>query len=121
MPNATWPSTLPNPQADNVSYADVDNALRTQMDAGVDKVRRRYTAVAVPCSVTLQLTEAQVDTLDNFEQTTLGGVLPFDWLDFRKPSLTVAATYRFKKRPKYSTIPNSVDKVLATLQLEMMP
>jgi len=120
MSNPTWPTTLPAPQADtSTAYDAAENVVRTPMEAGVAKQRRRFTAVAVPFKCTLKLTKAQTATLDDFVVTTLQDVLPFDWVDFRTG---LTATYRFTgKRPTYSYIQGQVDRWLATLELERMP
>lgn len=120
MPNPTFPATLPLPQADTTAaYDAAENAVRTSMESGVAKQRRRFTNVASPFKCTLKLTQAQVATLDDFVINTLQGVLPFDWVDFRTGA---AATYRFTgKRPAYSYIQGQVNRWLATLELERMP
>lgn len=119
MPNPTWPNTLPLPIADNTaSYAGPSNSVRTEMDAGIAKVRRRFTKVAEPFSCTLKLNTAQWAALEDFYDTTLQAVLPFDWKDFRR---NTTATYRFIKKPDAQFIQNSVDRWLVTLQLEKLP
>ncbi|MEN6538924.1 MAG: hypothetical protein ABFC67_04865 [Mizugakiibacter sp.] len=119
MSNPTWPATLPPPIADNsTAYSGVSNVLRTEMDAGVAKVRRRFTAVATPFACTLRLTQAQYQTLITFYATTLQDALPFDWTDFRTG---VTATYRFVQRPAGQYIQGSVNRWQVTLQLELLP
>lgn len=119
MANATWPSTLPPPQADNsTAYDGVSNVVRSDTDAGVAKVRRRFTAVAQPFNCTLKLTQAQWATLQAFYRDTLQDALPFDWVDWRSGE---AATYRFIQRPGAQYIKGSVHRWQVTLQLEVMP
>jgi hypothetical protein len=119
MANPTWPSTLPAPIADNSTVYDaVDNAVRSNTEAGVSKVRRRFTAVATPFTCTVKLTQTQYGTLMVFYATTLLDVLPFDWTDFRTGA---AATYRFVKRPAGSYIAGSVNRWIVTLPLELLP
>lgn len=119
MANPLWPSTLPPPLADNTtSYQAVSNAIRSNQDAGVAKVRRRFTAVATPFNCSIKLTQAQYATLITFYETTLADVLPFDWTDFRT---NATATYRFIQRPAGSFQKGSINRWLVTLQLEKLP
>ncbi len=41
---ATWPATLPAPALSSLRETPPDNLIRTQMDKGPAKVRRRTTA-----------------------------------------------------------------------------
>jgi len=50
---AAYPSTLPAPTVGGFSDAPVDATVRTTMDAGPARVRKRYTAV--PHTVEIQL------------------------------------------------------------------
>lgn len=119
MPNPQFPATLPAPQADSsASYAGVGNAVRSDTDAGVAKVRRRYTAVAEPFTCTLKVTPTQWATLQSFYRDVVQDVLSFDWVDWVTGDV---ATYRFLQRPSRQFIQGSVNRWLATLQLEMMP
>lgn len=119
MANPTWPTTLPLPLADNsTSYQAVTNAIRSNTEDGVAKMRRRFTAIATPLNCTIKCTQAQLATLITFYETTLLDVLPFDWIDFRTGA---AATYRFVQRPQASYLQGSVDRWVVMLQLEKMP
>lgn len=119
MANPSWPSTLPSPLIGSGEWTPWDNTIRTQMDAGAPKVRRRYTANGADVTFEIRVTREQVSTLETFVATTLKDVLPFDWKDWRLPN-TPAATYRFKKRPKYSPTERA-DVWTATLELEKLP
>lgn len=118
MPNPTWPTSLPNPIVESCSYTPRENVIRTQMDAGVAKTRRRFTNVPEDVVFPLPpLDRAQLQTLLDFHDVTLKTVLPFDWRDFRKPDLTLV-TYRFKARPSHSPIGGGLWRV--SLQLELL-
>lgn len=99
---AVWPASLPQRAllADFAEAADT-NVIRSDMEFGPGKVRRRYTAEVKVYQVGLMLTTAQVATLETFYDSTLGAVDPFDWLDQR--TLT-AAVYRFRSRPEYRPV-----------------
>ena len=120
MANPTWPSSLPVPLVEGVSYTSQDNIIRSQMDAGVAKIRRRFTAVPEDVSFQLLLTLAQIQTLVDFHDITLKGVLPFDWIEFRKPEADwgTLVTYRFKSRPTFVPVHGKLWR--ATLELELL-
>jgi len=114
-----WPAGLPQLVAvDGYGEAPPDTALRTGMDAGPAKVRRRSTAGIRPLSVQLDLDAAQVETLDDFYVETLrSGALSFDWAH---PRTQEAVTLRFVRPPAYR--PQGSDVAWrATLQLEILP
>lgn len=95
MANPLWPASLPQTPFGNdaPTYTPVDNILRSKMQGGVDKSRPLFTATSAMITITLMLNQAQRNTLvDDFLKTTLGYVLPFDWIDFRTGA---AATYRY--------------------------
>lgn len=97
---ATWPSTLPQrPLAEGFTESVVPSVVRTDMDVGPAKMRRRYTSEVRVYSMGLLLTTAQVATLDTFYYTTLGCVDEFDWTDQRTGA---AISYRFRSPPAYS-------------------
>ena len=121
---ATWPTTLPAITFP-VGYAKRETRIRTQMEAGPDKVRTRFSNetidVATPDMV---LTKAQVDTLETFFVTTLnGGVDTFTWDD----PMTGLSTdnFRFVERPRYRALRSATaaaDRLWAvSFGLEILP
>lgn len=116
MANPTWPTTLPAPIDESLSYAPlVENVIASNMETGAPKRRRRFTAVPETLTCTLVLNRAQIAILQAFVVTTLKDVLPFDWKDFRDGS---TATYVFQKRPGYSL--SAVGANLWKVPLELM-
>lgn len=113
-----WPVSIPCPLYDGAAYTPQQNLIRSSMDGGA-KHRRRFTSVPSDCTFTLRLTEAQVQTLDDFVAVTLKDVLPFKWKDFRRPDgPTNVVVYRFKSRPSYTPVgPGYWD---AAIELEML-
>ena len=98
-----WPSTLPCPQKNAVSYAPkFENILTSQMEGRV-KRRRRFTHVPDVMTFSLKLTSAQMNTLEEFVQLTLKDVDAFEWKEWRA-ELPQTAVYRFVKRPTYTNI-----------------
>lgn len=95
------------------------NIIRTQMDAGVAKTRRRFTAVPEVVTFTLLLSPAQVQTLQDFVAITLKDVLPFDWKELRKPNDETPVTFRFLSRPRFT--PSEVEGLWrADIELELL-
>lgn len=117
MANPTWPTSLPRPLVQGCSYEPAfDNVLRSQMDIGT-KSRRRATAVPERVTFQLDLDRAQHQTLIDFMVVTLKEVLPFDWVDFRKPDDTLV-TYKFVRRPKIT--PKNGKRWIAQIELLQM-
>ncbi len=119
MANPTWPASLPQRVAvDGYGEGPPDTTVRSRMDAGPAKVRRRFTAGVRPLSLQLDLDGAQVETLDGFfEATLLGGALAFDWVH---PRTQAAATLRFVRPPAYRPLASDA-AWQAVLQLEILP
>ena len=76
-----WPSNLPlNPLLAGYAESIPSNVLRTQMDAGPAKTRRRSAAKPWSMSVSFSCTNEQAVTLSEFVQDTIkGGALRFEW------------------------------------------
>jgi len=117
---AVWPTAGGFPQT--VAYRDFQEqtpaaTIRTQMEAGPDKIRRRFTAAPRPFKVTVPLTTAQVATLDSFYVTTLSyGALPFDWVH---PRTSSSAAFRFKGPITYARL--GPDAWQAKFDMEQLP
>ncbi|MFN8728100.1 MAG: hypothetical protein ACK5XB_21435 [Rhodospirillales bacterium] len=86
MSNLVWPSSLPQrPTVGGYQERFAETVLRTAMDAGAAKLRRRFTAAPRQIELTFRMTAAQVAVLRSFyEETTGGGALPFDWVHPRE-------------------------------------
>lgn len=96
----TWPATINEKVLqDGFSQTQRPNTIRTTIDAGIDKLRRRYTTPIRNVRVAMYLTFAQYSTLETFYNTTLqGGVLSFEFPD---PATDVDHEYRFLSPPTY--------------------
>ncbi|NNG04360.1 MAG: hypothetical protein HKM95_09700 [Inquilinus sp.] len=113
-----WPAALPQDVLIAGYSEEVpETTIRTQMDAGPAKVRRRFSAGVRKFAVTVALTRAQVQILDDFYLTDLqGGALRFDWTH---PRTLAAVQFRFLTAPRYAS--QSQIDWLAQLQLEVLP
>jgi hypothetical protein len=90
---ATFPATLPAPLISSYAEQRQNQVLRTEMDAGIPKVRRRFTAALTNLQVSWVLTDTQLSTLETFFVTTLlGGATAFDWTH---PRTGAAVSARF--------------------------
>lgn len=110
-----WPADLPqSPLISGFEIAEGEALVRTTMEAGVDKIRRRYTAVAIDYTWPLILSNAQKTSLGVFYQAN--GALPFDMFE---PALAEIRQFRFIEAPSY--IPLSHAHWATVLNLEMLP
>ena len=117
MANAVWPASLPQDVLQGWEKSLDSGLLRTPMDQGPAKQRRRFSATARPYTVTVQMTGTQVTTFEAFfDDTIKGGSLPFDWLD---PRTQTAVTFRFVKEPMERHRAGEVYQI--PLQLEVLP
>lgn len=117
---AAWPASLPqDPLAPEYSERGGGNVVRTQMDVGPPKLRRRYTGEITEYAIGLYLTQAQVATLETFYTTTLvHGTTAFDWKDFRSGA---SKSYTFASRPIYAPAPNAGDTWHVSFSLQDQP
>lgn len=115
---AAWPPSLPQRvRADGFEEAPPNLTVRTPMDSGAPKVRRRFSAAPRQFSCSLVLTAAQTDTLDQFYYSTLvGGVEAFDWVH---PRTLAAGSFTLIGPPAYSAAGGGMFVARFTLQLEL--
>jgi len=114
----TWPvSTLPKPLAGSYQETPPVLALRTEMDAGPAKVRRRFTAGVRPVSFRLIMTKAQVAILEAFYlEDCSGGAIAFDW---PHPRTAAESSWRFVEPPTFAHLNGLYYSV--SVSLEQMP
>jgi hypothetical protein len=114
---SAWPATLPQQLEQDGYSEDLPNGvIRTNMDAGPAKVRKRYTAAVKPVSGQLVLTLTQVGILQAFfEDDCDYGASTFTWVH---PSTGVAATCRFTSPPRLSARDGNW---VATVSFEVLP
>jgi len=113
---ATWPTSLPDyPLIDGYAEKPQDQTIRTQMEAGPDKVRRRFTAGVREFSVKWTLTTAQVSTLDTFFHSTLdGGALQFD---MTHPRTGASTSFRFVGPYELASADKGLYDITATIEV----
>lgn len=123
MADVIWPAGLPQaPQVAKYSQVDQDRTVRTSMDVGPAKVRRRATAAIETCEIELRLTRAQVATLKTFfRDTAQAGAVAFEW---KHHETGQQVDYRFVGPPTFTpSAPRQAGTEIwsATFQLEAMP
>lgn len=99
MSTPVWPASLPQVlEIQGFSEKLPNVVMRTAMETGPAKRRRRFTAAPTPVKGSLTLTVAQRATLKTFFDSDLqGGALSFDWTH---PVTGVTATYAFVSPPE---------------------
>ena len=114
----SWPTTLPQQLFVNgYSQSFAETTIKSEMDAGPAKVRRRFTAGVEPVSGTMLLTETQLGYLRTFfVDTLLGGSLRFSWT--KPPAHTTACEMRFTAPPSWTKVEGDYE---VNLSLEVLP
>ena len=114
---ATFPVTLPAPIVGEYSETPPDTLIRTKMDAGIAKVRRRFSAGSRMIKYSMVLTPAQLDALDTFVVTTTNGGA--DEFDYTHPRTGAAVKARFMSMPSYQDIDGRNHR--ASVEIEIIP
>lgn len=100
MPQA-WPSTLPD-CAESWEEQDVPVTVRTSMDVGPPKVRRRYTRTMRNVRVGFTMTHEQANAMrDYFELDLQGGTIDHQ---FVHPFRDELQTFRFVEPPTINSM-----------------
>jgi len=117
MADTTWPTSLRDLWLrDGFREVVPKNMIRSSMDVGPAKVRRRTTANVRPFFGQMFLTSALVATLDTFfVTTTKSGTLT---VELKHPRTGSTGTYRFVKEPQY--VPHNRG-FMASVQMELLP
>mgnify|MGYP001170021751 CR=1 FL=1 len=115
---ASWPSTLPQELiAETLSIEMPDNLLRSDMDIGPAKVRRRTTSNVTKVSGDIIVTRDQYNTLSSFFSNNASyGATEFDWIN---PITGSSCSMRFSAPPRVKPEKGSLLRV--SLSLEIMP
>jgi len=94
MTQIFWPDLLPSELlANGLKIQPQSNVIRTAMDAGPKKARRRYTARTVKYSGRQRFDTAELNVFEQFYHTVLAdGVLRFN---FKDPITDVLSEFRF--------------------------
>ena len=99
----SWSTSLPQiPKVEGYSETLGNVVVRTQMDAGPAKVRRRFTAGVETFKCSMILLASQATTFDAFFNTTIqGGALSFDW---NHPRTQSTGVFRIVGQPTLTAV-----------------
>lgn len=113
-----WPVTLPqSPLVAGYQEQPENTMLRTDMETGAAKQRRRFTAAPRNIAMSIMLTDAQMDIFEDFFFNDIkGGSISFEWVH---PRTGDPATFRFTQMPTYQEITPFLYQV--NLPLERLP
>ncbi len=114
---ATWPDTLPQqPLVEGFSGTVQDTLIRTSMDAGPEKIRRRFTAASEYFTLTWFMTKQQLNTFISFFNNDIaGGSLEFEMVH---PLTSEPALMRFRGVYKISLAGTGY---LVNAEIEVLP
>lgn len=118
---AAWPVTLPQcALASGYEESPQSQVLRSQMDAGPAKTRRRFTAGTTDVAFAVNLTPDQVETFETFYDSDIAaGSLPFD---IEHPRKKTTVSVRMKGDQPYTLAPvGSGALYRLTMTLEVLP
>jgi hypothetical protein len=119
MPTPVWPVSLPaHPLIDGYENRFAKNTIRTSMESGPDKLRRRGTAGVEPLTLRFHLTLAQLATFREFYYDTLSsGTLAFE---FTHPDTESTENMRFVSEPVVTPARSPLRRVVS-FELEVLP
>lgn len=120
MPIATWPLTLPEYPTMNYSEDSGVLIIRTPMEMGIAKQRRRAKRPDV-LNVSYEMTLTQVQTFDTFVHDTLMGVLRFTIKHPRKQTNVEVRIVPQQDGKLYDLSMLQFNLYSVSMQLEVMP
>lgn len=109
---AVWPSTI-KVTRENYTETPPDRAMRSNMDIGPQKMRKRSSSAVRNVSLRLFLTDALLDTLDDF--FTDNETLVFTFTD---PRTNTSKRARFTSPPVYGLNQTMWD---VSIKMEYLP
>lgn len=97
-----WPSDIPQkPLKEGFSRKPQDNVLRSSMDTGPEKARRRFTAASEYISCVYEMTESELSSFKSFYENDINsGAISFTWPDPENGNVTVRIREPYSQQPK---------------------
>jgi hypothetical protein len=105
-----WPATLQQ-KVNEANFGNEfgDTVLKSDMDIGPAKLRRRFTRGFDTFTTSIELTTAQYTLFRNYYYTSLnGGVLPFQ---FDHPITKTPSEFRFGAVPRVTSLGGGIFRV----------
>ena len=117
---ADWPSTLPQRMTVDGYGSSMPNlTVKTALEGGPAKIRRRTTCGVRPIKGTIIFTHDELaDFKTFFEDTILGGSLRFNWIDPEIVDEDISVEMRFTDIPSWTPFGNDWK---VSLGLEILP
>ena len=117
-----WPTTLPAPRVPGYALNPVDPVVRTNMESGPARTRRRFTQAPTFIPVSFQFTESQFAIFEKFHAADLyDGAAWFDNIPLVNGQGVTNYTARFKGSWKAQPRGNKYWLVTATLEVKTRP
>lgn len=119
---ATWPATLPQQFEQGAQETRQSGLLRSAVDIGPPKQRRRFSAVSRFYAGTFLFTTAQKATFETFYSTTIAEGA--DEFDFEDPNDGGTVSARFTGPPSFSALlggPSGVTFWRMSAEIEVLP
>ena len=120
MPDILWPTSLQSlVNADTFSEKFANTLIRSDVEQGPPKVRRRFTKGIRQVTVSICIDADQYEDLEDFYDTeTAGGSLQFL---FNHPITGVPTYFRFVDPPDIKPLNGSGIKFTASMNWEILP
>lgn len=119
-----WPSTVPDDfQSSGYGYEAQSGVIRTNMDTGPAKVRRRFTAVTKNHKGSIVMTKTEFATWESwFEVSIAYGSLTFTMTNPLTGSSMTCRMVVPSSGKAYSFVPESgTDRGVLSLEIEVLP
>jgi len=118
---ATWPATLPAPETDGYTIEPQQAFIRTDMDQGPARQRRRFTTAPTHHQVKWILTEAQLATLESWFDGSINGGASWFAISLRNGQGLQTVEARFIAPFQAAKLPGLSYAVTATLEVRNRP
>lgn len=118
MTTPVFPVTLPKPSMRQYSLTPVNNVLRTEMESGPARTRRRYISVPTDVSVVWTLTRAELEAFQTFYREAIYDGAGWFLMPVVMGDGEALRKSRFKQPYEAATVANEhVWRVTATLEV----
>ena len=115
---ATWPATLPPPEKTGYQLAPTDPTIRTEMEVGLPRTRRRTAARDDRITVTWKFTDAQMQTFRTFFNGDGQGGAAWFTIDLASGNTGIdSESARFASMWQAELLPGLNWRVTATLEV----
>lgn len=118
MSTPVFPVTLPKPSMRQYSLTPVNNVIRTEMESGPARTRRRYISVPTDVSVVWTLTRAELEAFQSFYREAIYDGAGWFLMPVVMGDGEALRKSRFKQPYEAATVANEhVWRVTATLEV----